>query len=293
MVTFFSHSLLGSSQISFGPGIWMLHNVISDLSGQPLNFRTKTNFTHWHSTLTAVLGALNIIKLWPTSTPHVFLAHTQLGNRHSLLPAYLDVEGFNLKPSTKFEYLLHPHGCEGLGQLAPCLSPDFACGAWDETSVVPPQAHVGHVTRRIPTRRGPRRDNRWEKEEDGLGTTLPWLTVLAHLKLAFSPHPRRTLPALRTRCSREHRTQTAPIAVHTTRTNTTGVEPALRALAPSTLHILRRNRRHVPLLAAGLRPVGSCKPSPSVCVLQFEFPPEVLFRHTTRSTHEVGRSSCR
>jgi hypothetical protein len=92
------------------------------------------------------------------------------------------------------------------------------------------------------------------------------LTVLAHLKPALSPHPRRTLPALRTTYPRERRTQTAPIAVHTTRTNTTGVELALCALAPSTLHISRRNRvrvcftvrissrgMHRPFVAPGMR----------------------------------------
>ncbi|KAJ6592410.1 hypothetical protein B0H19DRAFT_1364950 [Mycena capillaripes] len=108
----------------------------------------------------------------------------------------------------------------------------------------------------------------------GKGGGWAGLTVLARVKPAFSPHTRHNLPALRMTCSREHRSQTAPIAVRTTRTNTTGGELALRALAPSTLHILRRNRRHVPQPAAGLRPIWSCEPSPSVGVLQFEFPPE-------------------
>jgi hypothetical protein len=92
------------------------------------------------------------------------------------------------------------------------------------------------------------------------------LTVLAHLKPALSPHLRRTLPALRTPCPHEHRTLTAPVAVHATQKNTTGVELALRALAPSTLHISRRNRvrvcftvrifsrgTHGPFVALGMR----------------------------------------
>ncbi|KAJ6525376.1 hypothetical protein B0H19DRAFT_1084923 [Mycena capillaripes] len=198
--------------------------------------------------LTAVLGALNIITLWPffpllflqDLNSIFFLTPTQLGNHHSPLPAYLDVEAWH-------EYSLQPQGCEGLGWLAPVVPP----------KLTPPISHdVSH------TRRGPRRDDRWEKEEDGLDTTLPWLTVPTHLKPMLSPHLRRTLPALRTTCPRERRTQTATIPVHTTRTNTTGVELALRALAPSTLHISRRNRVHIP--------------------------PEVLFCHITRVMREVG-----
>ncbi|KAJ6556112.1 hypothetical protein B0H19DRAFT_1071244 [Mycena capillaripes] len=153
---------------------------------------------------------------------------------------------WTLKPSTKFESSLHLQGREGLGQLASCLFPDFARGAWNETSSSHPKLTSATSHDVSSTRRGPRRDNRWKRRRMG------WVRN-------FRAHPPRPSHDVSMRVSH----QTAPIAVHITRTNTTDVELALRALAPSALHISRRNRRHVPQPVAGLRPIGSCKPSPS------------------------------
>ncbi|KAJ6530605.1 hypothetical protein B0H19DRAFT_1242467 [Mycena capillaripes] len=133
--------------------------------------KDEATFTRWHSTFTAVLGALNIIKLWPAII-------TRFCRRI-----------WTLKPSTKFEHSLHPQGRQGLGQLAPC-----------------PQAHVGDVTRRIPhaqtatTRQPMGKGGGWAGSR--LGTTLACLRPLhirgelsppfarrVHASIATKPHP--------------------------------------------------------------------------------------------------------
>ncbi|KAJ6549764.1 hypothetical protein B0H19DRAFT_1236996 [Mycena capillaripes] len=116
----------------------------------PLSFLGSASFTQWHSTLTAVLGALNITKWW--AGPQVSLAfklRTATGEPQSIGTRFCR-RILTLKPSIKFEYSLHPQGREG-PLLTSATSHDVS-----------------------PTRRGTQRDHRWEKEEDGLGMTLPW-----------------------------------------------------------------------------------------------------------------------
>ncbi|KAJ7914487.1 hypothetical protein B0H13DRAFT_1872875 [Mycena leptocephala] len=202
----------------------------------------RTNIPAAQAPLKRTKPRKNLSPVLPSALPHqASLTSTQRSLRFSVIVTRFCRRIWTLKPDTNSSTRFTRKDVK-------------SWAGWPLSShpkLTPPTSH--DVS---PTRRGPRRDNRWEKEEGGLGTTLLWLTVLAHLKPALSPHLRRTLPALCTPCPHEHRTQTAPVAVHATQKNTTGVELALRALAPSTLHISRRNR--------------------------------VLFRHITRAMREVG-----
>ncbi|KAJ6548508.1 hypothetical protein B0H19DRAFT_1265332 [Mycena capillaripes] len=243
-----------------------------------------------HSTLTVVLGASNIIKLWPVGR-FSSLTHLQAPDRNGgaasplksssstasinstpLLPATIATKS-RVKPINSSSqpslasagYSLHPQGREGLVGLAlfvPRMGRDIGPKLKSATS------HDVSLTRR-----GPRRVNPWEKEEDGLGTTLLCLRSLlirgspsppfagrVHASVVSKPHPSPYISLRRT-----------------------------QRVCPRTLYIAHIASQSSTCTTASCWTTATwVMQAFPVRALQFESPPEVLFRPITHAMREVG-----